>query len=96
MEIINKYRGNGIHEISFDLYDKITKVLHVLLDFVYENKDFQISKYCMILSQTYYKVENSKRKYLNDAIENNKLFDNLCFWEEYISCKIKLNNLNNF
>ena len=86
VENINKYRGNGVHEISSILYDKLSYLLNILLENIYQDKDFMVSKYCMILSQTFYKLENEKKHYLQDAIEKNKLFDNLDFWEEYIAC----------
>lgn len=64
----------------------------MLLDEVYENKDFITAKYCLILSQTYNKLESitNKKIFLQDTIEKNKLLRNTYFWEEYICCKLNI------
>ncbi len=84
---MNKHRGSGSHTISDICYSKIGVLMNMLLDQVYENKDFITAKYCLILSQTYHKLEENTNKIsLQDTIEKNPLLRNLYFWEEYISC----------
>ncbi len=88
VENINTYRGNGIHEISNNLYEKISPILNMIIDKVFDNKDYMTLRYCIILSQTFFKIENEKKIYLQKTLEKNKLFLNLSFWDEYISCII--------
>ena len=89
LEYLNKHRGSGQHIISSECFKKIGLILNLLLDEVYDSKDFITAKYCLILSQTYNKqdeITNIKVS-LQDTIEKNELLRNLYFWEEYISCK---------
>ena len=89
LEYLNKHRGSGQHIISNECFKKIGLILNLLLDEVYNSKDFITAKYCLILSQTYNKQDEitNKKISLQDTIEKNELLKNLYFWEEYISCK---------
>jgi hypothetical protein len=91
---LNKHRGSGLHIISQECFKKIGLILNLLLDEVYESKDFITSKYCLILSQTYNKQDEitNKKISLQDTIEKNELLRNLYFWEEYTSCKFFKHN----
>lgn len=88
LEYLNKHRGSGLHILSSECFKKIGLILNLLLDEVYESKDFITAKYCLILSQTYNKQDEltNKKESLQDTIEKNELLRNLYFWEEYISC----------
>lgn len=94
LEYLNKHRGSGLHIISQECFKKIGLILNLLLDEVYESKDFITAKYCLILSQTYNKQDEitNKKISLQDTIEKNELLRNLYFWEEYISCKFFKHN----
>ncbi len=89
LEYLNKHRGTGLHILSSKCFTKIGIILNLILDQVYESKDFITAKYCLILSQTYNKQEEktNKKIFLQDLIEKNDLLKNLFFWEEYTSCK---------
>jgi len=62
-----------------------------VLDETYKEKDFESAKFCMILSQTFYKVNadtNKPRVFLQEAIETHEIWKQIEFWEGIIKYSI--------
>ena len=61
------------------------------LEDIYKEKDFDSTRFCMLLSQTFYKTAtepNKPRIFLQTAIEVHDIWKNVDYWEELIRCKI--------
>jgi hypothetical protein len=66
-------------------------MLNRILDETSREKDYECSKFCMIISQTFYKVSsdpNKPRVYLQEAIENHEIWKQTEFWEGIIRYSI--------
>lgn len=89
---MNKFRISGLFTLEEKSYSTIAELLNRILDEINMQKDFESAKYCMILSQTFYKPSsdiNNHRIYLHTAIENHEIWKNIEFWEQIIKCIIK-------
>ncbi len=60
-----------------------------MLDFILKDEDFFCAKNIIILSQTFYILNEKKEKiYLQKNIENHSVFKNLDFWQNFIQITI--------
>lgn len=62
-----------------------------ILDETLKERDFESAKFCMILSQTFYKIgtdPNSPRIFLQEAIEGHELWKQTEFWEGIIKYSV--------
>lgn len=62
-----------------------------ILDETFKEKDFESAKFCMILSQTFYKVNadpNKPRTFVQEAIESHEIWKQIEFWEGIIKYSI--------
>ncbi len=86
---INRYRIKGEFVLNENNYAVLGDLLLNILDEIVKAKDYESFKYCLILSQTFYKVskENHKpRIFLQNAIEIHPVCIEVSFWEEVIKC----------
>jgi len=88
---INSFRINNkfvLSEQAFAIFGDL--FLNVIDELIVQN-DYENFKYCLILSQTFYKDSandfNNNKIYLQNAIEVNSIFKDSEFWEEIIKCK---------
>ena len=86
---LNRLRINGNHKRNKDIIDLIGSVLNIILDSLSIKEDFETTKNCIILSQTFY-YENYKKekKYIYELIKNNKNVHNENFWRYFIDILI--------
>ena len=80
------------------VFDIIGKCLLIIIENVIKDEDYLMAKTTMILSQTYFKIDEKHEKYyLQNIIKNNKLFLNMEFWEKTldISLKNEINRVKN-
>ena len=59
------------------------------IDDMSRDKDFESTRFFMLLSQTFYKTAsepNKPRIFLQTAIEKHDIWKNMEFWEEIIKC----------
>ena len=89
LEILTILRGNG----KFCRKEKTIKILANIINDILLNaeliKDFNIGQKCILLSQTYYYMENNNKKYLSVFIQKNKWLRNPDFWRNHISNGLK-------
>ena len=105
---LDEYRTSGNFILPKKLYEIFGKFFNLCCDKIKIDNDLQTGKSSIILSQTYYTIENNKKEYIQYLISNNKIFEDINFWKQllemelnkeikknskYIS-KEKINNLN--
>ena len=88
LQSLSNYRSNGKYCFPADLFDLIYKYFKTIIDTILRDKDFHCGKNIIILSQTYYLLEDGKKKYLQEKIEKDELFQNFNFWKEYLEFSI--------
>ena len=85
---LSQFRNKGIFEIP----EKEYKILSTLFNKIIQNIETSIDYDCMIniiiLSQTYYKITEGKKEYLQKEIMDNDIFKTKGFWEMYVNFSI--------
>ena len=90
LQTISHFRTSGKFCIPPKVYDIIGKCLSIIIDTVTRDEDYHIAKTAIILSQTYFKMdENNNRYYLQNVIKNHKLLNTNQFWEKTLDISLK-------
>ena len=89
--ILSQLRTNNGFQKSKSLIKCLGKAFNKLLDHAEKNKLYEYAKNSIILSQTYYYIEeNAKDKiFLSEEIKNNKWLTNPEFWRGFIHSMIQ-------
>ena len=94
---LNKIRAEGNFDITFHgTFKQLGIILKFILEKIKKEKDYEIMKYIIIMSQTYYCFDNNNNKiYLIKYIENDSLFQSKEFWKSHFqkTIDIELENL---
>ena len=94
LQTISHFRTSGKFCIPPKIYDIIGKCLLIVIDTVTRDEDYNIVKTAIILSQTYFKLdENNNKIYLQNVIKNHKVLNNNQFWEKTLDISLK-NEIN--
>ena len=80
--IMSRFRSNS--ERPKKWIDIIGECLNIILERSKEYNDYDMIKNCIILSQTYFYIENNNRIYLFSKINKKDYFNNTNFWKNYI------------
>jgi hypothetical protein len=89
LSILNKVRNNGKFMKDKELITMIGDVFNIIIDTSEIKKDYDAVKHCIILSQTFYYVDDKKQKiYIIDLIKNSKWLHNTDFWRNYVDLLI--------
>ena len=90
LQSLSTFRARGIFDLPIDIYDLIYKLFCTITKTIIRDKDFHCAKNVIILSQTYYYLDNKKRKvYLQERIKNEKVFTSSKFWKAYLENSIE-------
>jgi hypothetical protein len=81
---LNDYRTCSLLEIKERMYNILGDLFTYLIDISKIEKDYHSIEMAIILSKTYYKLENKKKIYLQILIKNNECFKTKDFWEELL------------
>ena len=92
---LNQFRTLNKFSLPINYFIIIGKLLKIILLKFEEDKDFNIVKNCIILSQTYYFLNNNQKIYLKTYIEEQEIFKETKFWDNLISYLIKKDMENN-
>jgi hypothetical protein len=88
--ILSILRTNSRFEKTKSLIDLLGKGFNILLENAAKNKLFDNIKNCIILSQTYFYIDENKNKiYIFEYIKNNKWMKSASFWRSFIDDVIK-------
>ena len=94
LQSLNHFRITGKFCINSKVYEIIGNCLLIIINNIIDDEDYNMAKTVMILSETYYKMDEKNGKYyLHNAIKDNKLFSNISFWEKVLNISIK-NEIN--
>ena len=85
MQKISQFRTRGIFEIPEDIYNILSRLFNKIVKTVEIDEDYDSAVNIIILSQTYYIMQNNKKVYLQNAIMKNDLFKGKKFWDTFIN-----------
>ena len=81
-------RSKGHFQISDNTYYQILSLFFIILN--QESKDYYILKNILILSQTFYKIKENKKIYLQEGLRGIKVFSNPEAWHRVINYSMNL------
>lgn len=81
-------RTNTNVKLSSKLFDILSKIFSFIADMIFKDKDYETENNLIILSQTFYKLENEEKIYLYVPIKSHKLVQTEEYWIEYIKYQI--------
>lgn len=101
MTCLNKFRISGLFTIDDKSFLNLGDLLNQILDETSKDKDYESAKFCMILSQTFYKISqdnNHPRIFLQQAIETHEIWKQQDFWEGIVKYSIheEVNHQRNY
>ena len=88
LQKLNEYRNTGKLLIPKKTSEIIVNSFNIILSKVKRDNDIYCGKNVILLSQTYYIIENDKKIYLEKLIIDNKLFKEEKFWEDLLNLEI--------
>ena len=86
---LNKVRTFGNFEYNKNTFDDIVKIFLKILDIIEIEKDIFSFQFSIILSQTFFIIENGKKKYLYKYIKSHKIYQSEEMWRNTIDHFIK-------
>ena len=89
LQSLSTFRTKGIYNFPYDIYDLIYKFFCTIINLIDRDKDFHSVKNIIILSQTYYYIDKGNKKYLQERIKKDKLFNSYKFWQKYLEFSIE-------
>ncbi|MCQ2817855.1 MAG: hypothetical protein MJ252_11375 [archaeon] len=98
LQNLNLLRSKGIFLMQKDNFEIIGCFLNMILSYLdKDNLDFYCARGLIILSQTFYCMEEGSKKklYLQEYIKENKLFKEKAFWENFIVASVEDGLKNN-
>ena len=89
---LTKQRTDGVYKREEKLLIELKGLFEVILDIAEKEKNFELTRNCIILSQTFYYEKNINGKnekiYLMEYIKTNKWLCSCQFWKEFIEDEI--------
>ena len=96
--IVSNQRTKGRYQQSWQLVNYLGDILNVILNLSQKEKNYEIAKHCIIISQTFYseRKKTKKKLYLFEYIKNNNWLKSAKFWsgitEDMVNKEIENNN----
>ena len=91
---LSQFRTRGIFELPEHEYTILIKLFNKIIKQIEYDIDYDSAINIIILSQTYYKIKDGVKEYLQKEIMNNELFKSQKFWEMYANYSITKDLLN--
>ena len=88
MQVLNQFRTTSKLEIPKKMYEIVGKLFNIILGTVKRDNDINIAKSVILMSQTYFTMENDKKKYVQYLLLDNELFKDVKFWESLLDLEI--------
>ena len=85
---INTFRKYGLFEIPEKEFNIICDIFDKILGLIKKENDLSSVNNLILLSLTYYKLENNKKIFIQKIIKKNKLFKEKEFWEDLVNISI--------
>jgi len=86
---LNKIRSFGNFEYPKKVFDEILNVFKIILDQIEVDQDPFSFQFCVILSQTFYFLENGQKEYFCKFLNYHKVFHNPEMWKKLTDYMIK-------
>ena len=91
---LSQFRTRGIFELPEREYTVLIKLFNKIIKTIEDDIDYDSAINIIILSQTYYKIKDGVKEYLQKEIMNNELFKSQKFWEMFANYSITKEVLN--
>ena len=88
LQQLNKFRATGKIIIPKKIGEIIAKFFNIILNTVKRDNDIHSGKNIILLSQTYYILDNNKKKYLQELVWEHQIFQDMKFWEDLLNLEI--------
>ena len=62
LQTLSTFRAKGIFDFPIDIFDLMNEFFNIIINTIVRDKDFHSAKNIIILSQTYYYLDNMKKK----------------------------------
>lgn len=85
LKILNLFRAKGACEMPKREFEITKKIFLYIANKIKEENDFLSSKLILILSQTFYKIENNQKIYLFKYLKNHEMLSNFQVWEKNLN-----------
>ena len=93
---INKFRESGIFSFPKEIFDYFVQIFSEISNNIFIDKkedkiiiDVDISRLIIILSRTFFYMKDGKKEYIQNEINNNKIFHYIEFWKQLIKSSIE-------
>ena len=87
--ILNNYRSAGKYEISKKVFDVIINIFIKAFEYLTKNENRQFATLLIILSQTFYYIDNGEKRFLQKDIKKLDKFKKAEFWSNLIQGTIE-------
>jgi len=94
LNCLNNFRANGNLEFSDKQFNIFKKIYSKTGDYLLEHNNEKIYYLLIITSQTFYKLDNGKKYFLQNEISDKKFFLNVEFWTQFIEKMINEELIN--
>ena len=89
---LNNFRSRGIYELPKYIFEMVKKIFLKITENItihnektnIDNFDLENAKLLLILSQTFYFSNNSKKEYIFNSLKNQNVFKSVKFWKTII------------
>ena len=88
LKIVTDMRTSTHFNRHKQLIDLLGQSLKIIIEEARKNKDYWTAKNCLILSQTFYYMENDKKRYSCECLKKNIWLETYEFWDEFCSYMI--------
>ena len=85
---LNNYRVSAKIEFSEKFFDLVIYIYNEANNILIKKMDFKLEDLMIILSQTYYKVNNGQKIYVLEWIKSHELYKDIGFWKNLMIKKI--------
>jgi hypothetical protein len=85
---LNTFRKYGQFEIPEKEFTFICNIFNKIAEFIKKENDFDSMRNIIILSVTYYKMENKNKIYIQKILKRNQLFKEKEIWEYFVNSSI--------
>ena len=88
LEKLGNKRAEAVLQLPIYLFNIITKIFLIISDYLLNERDINILIQILILSQTFYKLENDEKLYICHNICKHELYQKQELWDYYIKNSI--------
>ena len=88
LQKLSDYRARGKFVLCDKDYILLSQLFNIISEKIQKDADYRTAEMVIILSQTYFIEEGTKKKYIQESFKGNKVFKDKSFWEEFLCYSI--------